>query len=213
MYAFPLGEFGDYDPAEHGTDYLDDFPLLENRVRSETSVYVCTQESLSKDTSEMRGNLSLRTPLQFEDTSLIHFLPSRWGPGHVLLTSFPLPLITGPRIQDEGDRTPHSAQVCKLVPCSVFKCAVLPALPNDSLDSECWFCVSVCALGALPPLFSTIGWPQESPACWVRQKVPGHSVQTWSLRNGLSSHCSQSMILVKDVLLSPSLSLCVSGCV
>ncbi|CAI8036597.1 Band 4.1-like protein 3 [Geodia barretti] len=25
------GEFGDYDPAEHGTDYLDDFPLLENR--------------------------------------------------------------------------------------------------------------------------------------------------------------------------------------
>ena len=28
-----LGEFGDYDAAEHGTDYLDDSPLLENRVR------------------------------------------------------------------------------------------------------------------------------------------------------------------------------------
>jgi hypothetical protein len=25
------GEFGDYDPMEHGTDYLEDFPLLENR--------------------------------------------------------------------------------------------------------------------------------------------------------------------------------------
>jgi hypothetical protein len=25
------GEFGDYDPAEHGTAYLEDFPLLENR--------------------------------------------------------------------------------------------------------------------------------------------------------------------------------------
>jgi hypothetical protein len=35
-----LGEFGDYDPAEHGTAYLEDFPLLENRVRSETSVYI-----------------------------------------------------------------------------------------------------------------------------------------------------------------------------
>ena len=28
-----VGEFGDYDPSEHGTDYLDDFPLLENSVR------------------------------------------------------------------------------------------------------------------------------------------------------------------------------------
>ena len=77
MYAFPLGEFGDYDPAEHGTDYLDDFPLLENRVRSETSVYVCTQESLSKDTSELRVNLSykdtseMRGNLSYKDTFIV----------------------------------------------------------------------------------------------------------------------------------------------
>lgn len=34
-----LGEFGDYDPADHGTDYLDDFPLLENRVRDDCVVH------------------------------------------------------------------------------------------------------------------------------------------------------------------------------